>query len=90
MAAPSGGSLLWSWQRDAGRGRALGYSELLHVANDVGGVGAALGAHNASILPLLELAFLDAMVDDLDGLLAQRSLFLSTGQLLLELSNPLL
>ena len=30
------------------------------------------------------------MVDDLDGLLAQRSLFLSTGQLLLELSNPML
>ena len=82
--------LIFSSWRNTSQFRARGYSELVQVANDVGGVGAALGAHNASILPLLELAFLDAMVDDLDGLLAQRSLFLSTGQLLLELSNPLL
>ena len=70
--------------------RCLGYSELFHVANDVGGVRAALGANDASILPLLELTNLDALVDDFDGFLAHSSLFLNTGQLLLELSDPLL
>ena len=90
MAAPCGCSLFWRSQFEESYGQAHGYSELLQVANDVCDIGAALGAHDTSILPLLELALLDAMVDYLDGFLAHHSLFLSTGQLLLELSDPLL
>ena len=66
-----------------------GSSEILEVGDDVGDAGPPLRAHEAPVLVLLELASQEALVDPVEGDLAEDGLLVDASQLHLEFVDPL-